>query len=194
MIIKTLETLLSCSFAISLSYTISNMKNIILFFCFFFIANTAIVAQTTQEGDYVFIDVDNEERLRDIIMQFNDYVVYMDIWATWCAACINEFKYKKGLDNHIKNKDVKLLYIAIDRPERKDQWKEMIVKYDLKGYHIFASTNLENQLRDVFGYNQGTLDFPHFTIFKKNSDIGVKDAMWPNSKQSLYSQIDSFLK
>ena len=194
MTIYRFEPLLSCSFVIVLLQRISFMRNIILFFCLFTLCLSTITAQSSQEDDYIFIDVNDEERLRDLIAGFDNYVVYMDIWATWCAACINEFKYKKGLDSHIKNKDVKLLYIAIDRPERKATWKEMIVKYDLKGYHIFASTNLENQLRDVFGYNEGTLDFPHFTIFKKNSDIGVKDALWPNSKQSLYTQIDSFLK
>lgn len=63
-------------------------------------------------------------------------VVYVDVWATWCAPCIEEIPYAKKLQKEFEaNDNVEFLYVSIDRD--KEAWKKFILKdKSWKGLHI----------------------------------------------------------
>ncbi len=63
-------------------------------------------------------------------------VIYIDVWATWCGPCREQFPYAKGLEEKFKNNNrVAFLFVSVDN--NKQAWKNMI-KSDLvpKGIHI----------------------------------------------------------
>ena len=73
---------------------------------------------------------------------------FVDLWATWCRPCIQEFDYKNALDSFLQVKGVKLLYVSVDDVNSKDSWQQFIERKDLKGSHVLASEQL------VCGYKE----------------------------------------
>lgn len=77
---------------------------------------------TNLEGDTV--------RLSDFIGSY----VYIDVWATWCGPCINEFKHYPV----VKNNEAVQLFISVDQDRSK--WENFIKKDAPDGVHVIEST------------------------------------------------------
>lgn len=79
-------------------------------------------------------------------------IIYMDFWASWCGACIEEIDSVSLLKNQFLTSDeIVFLYISVDKDREK--WKNAIKKYGIKGLHLIASEN-DNIIEDyaVVGY------------------------------------------
>lgn len=131
----------------------------------------------------------------EILELFNDRTVYIDLWATWCGPCKQEFNEGQELKDFAKKQDIDMLYISIDRPSAHDKWQDMIKFYDLNGHHLLASQNLVTDIRNRFGEDYGGqkgLSIPRYIIIK-NGEIAVDNAKRPSAKQQLIDQLTSFL-
>lgn len=56
--------------------------------------------------------------------EFKGKMVYIDVWATWCAPCRREIPFVQKLYNEYKRKEIVFISISID--ESKDAWKKML--------------------------------------------------------------------
>jgi thiol-disulfide isomerase/thioredoxin len=50
----------------------------------------------------------------DLINEFEGKVIYVDIWATWCAPCVKSIPYTKKVKEKYKNKNVEVVFLSID--------------------------------------------------------------------------------
>lgn len=68
-------------------------------------------------------------------------IVYVDIWATWCAPCREELPKAKEIQKQFStNEKITFLYVSID--DKTDKWKSFLKSDpDFKGLHI----NISNQ-------------------------------------------------
>jgi thiol-disulfide isomerase/thioredoxin/archaellum component FlaF (FlaF/FlaG flagellin family) len=68
-------------------------------------------------------------------------IVYVDIWATWCAPCRAELPKSKEIHKQFStNENVAFLYVSIDNET--DKWKKFLkADPNFKGLHI----NISNQ-------------------------------------------------
>lgn len=58
--------------------------------------------------------------LSRILAEFKNKLLLIDIWASWCAPCREEFKYSEQLKDKLNGKSVEFLYLSID--ENKKAW------------------------------------------------------------------------
>ena len=128
-------------------------------------------APTTRETiEYVKSEINS---LADISMipeiKGNYYLV--DIWATWCMPCRQQFQYVEELHKLAAGyNNLKIVYITIDEPSAEKEWKELIDKFNLTGYHIFANQKLsQNIALKVFQKN--AISIPHYLLLSPAGDI-----------------------
>ena len=125
--------------------------------------------------------------------EFENKVIYIDIWGTGCSPCIAESKHLPELKKRYKNKDVVFLYLA--KPYgifRISKWKKEMQKYNLEGYHIYMSEELKNNIKkEVPGIRK--VGIPKYILINKNGSVAYPDAPRPSSGDELYKLIDKLL-
>ena len=73
-----------------------------------------------QNEKYIYIDNFQDYHSIEELIKYKDFennVLYIDLWSIGCVPCINEFQFLKELKERFKNKPVKFIYIA-DGPEK----------------------------------------------------------------------------
>lgn len=69
------------------------------------------------------------------IQDFQGKVIYLDIWATWCKPCVEEFPYSKSLRQKILDDDIFFMYLSVDNDTA--NWKSYLhEKKNLNGIHL----------------------------------------------------------
>lgn len=91
-------------------------------------------------------------------------VTYIDIWATWCSPCRDEFKYSTALHKKY-GEDVEFIYICIDSEEA--SFKNALKKYNLQGQHIYLDFNQSKELRKQLNV-QGV---PYYLLVDQNGKV-----------------------
>jgi len=134
---------------------------------------------------------DSIDSFEQLAASFKGQTVYVDLWATWCGPCKEEFAYNKALKAFLQKNNVQALYISIDKDAVDQKWKDMIRYYDLQGYHIRASAKLMNDIRNIFGNNR-SLAIPRYAIIKDGKMV-LNNAKRPSDEEALYKQIAGFL-
>lgn len=68
-------------------------------------------------------------------------VIYLDVWATWCGPCKEEFPHSEKIQRKFKgNPNVAFVYLSIDQDMEK--WKKYLQKNpQLKGVHVNQPQN-----------------------------------------------------
>ncbi|MCX2494652.1 TlpA disulfide reductase family protein [Pedobacter sp. PF22-3] len=112
-------------------------------------------------------------------------VVFIDVWATWCAPCLKEQPALEELEKSFAGKDVVFLSLSIDTDKAK--WQKMVEEKKLSGLHLFTN----NKGSVVSDYE--VTEIPRFILFDKNGKTVSIDAPRPTDAK-LKALIESTLK
>ncbi|MCI5084244.1 MAG: TlpA family protein disulfide reductase [Saprospiraceae bacterium] len=146
----------------------------------------------------VLENYENINTYKSLVNRFKGKVILLDLWGTWCGPCKREFQFKDGLKKYIKDKDIVLVYVNIDRPNGEARWEKMINSANLTGYHVYANQDLISDLRKRF-YKRVNPDgrkvmgLPTYVIIDRNGKVVNKNAPRPSSQQKLYSTLHQVL-
>jgi len=123
------------------------------------------------------------------LSSLKDKIVFVDVWATWCAPCKEQLPDLKRIQAEFENEDrVEFLYISIDRD--KEAWKEMI-KNDKswKGLHI-----IQNEIEiESFWKAYKIAGVPAYMLIDREGVIVEAKALRP-SEGKLAEQIRGLLE
>jgi thiol-disulfide isomerase/thioredoxin len=136
--------------------------------------------------------IDNPDKittLSECLEKLRGKKIYIDVWATWCGPCKDEFKYKDSLNSLLRSKGFEILYISIDKAEKDNQWKEMIKYYNLEGYHIRTNKEFSADMYRLFDKN-GSISIPWYLLIDERGKIIDKDASRPSEIEQLKKDLE----
>ena len=102
-------------------------------------------------------------------VSLDDYrgkVVLLNIWATWCAPCVEEAPSLEKLNNRFKEDDFKMLAVSID-----EEGENAIIPF-MKKYKLTFPVLLDPE-RNIMGL-YGATAVPESIIIRKNGIIDEK--------------------
>ena len=123
---------------------------------------------------------------------FSGEYVFVDLWATWCSPCIQDFMYKNELKAFLETKSIKPLYISIDKESDRDKWCTFVTTKELQGFHSLASEQLVEDIKQVLYHNDEVM-IPRYLLINKKGEIIGSDLPRPSDLEKLKITIDKLL-
>lgn len=114
------------------------------------------------------INVIDEKELEKIINERSGKVLFINVWATWCIPCIEEFPDLVKIDEYYKGKDVDIISLNVDFGPGLDSLVISFLEKQNAGFTVFnvkekSSENIINLLNPEWN---GAI--PATFIFDKN--------------------------
>lgn len=105
-------------------------------------------------------------------------LLFIDIWGTWCAPCIEEIPYLNKLQERYKNnKNVLIMSIACDKESARPKWLAFLKSHkEMNWAQYQVTTEGDKILDDVYH----TFGIPRFMIIDKKGIIIDADAERPS--------------
>lgn len=92
-------------------------------------------------------------------------LLYIDIWATWCAPCRAEIPALKALQEEYKGKDLTFVSISVDQD--KDKWKDFVAKEGLTGVQLYENIAIHPDFAEKYELS----GIPRFILVDKEGKI-----------------------
>ena len=126
----------------------------------------------------------------DLLSRFAGKKLYVDVWATWCGPCKEEFANEKSLHELLESKGYEMLYLSVDKEDADVQWRDMVAYYQLRGHHIRAGESLINDLQRLYGAD-GAMAIPWNMIVDTRGNIVQLHAPRPSDPVALSTALDA---
>jgi thiol-disulfide isomerase/thioredoxin len=126
-----------------------------------------------------------------LLKRFEGKTVLIDIWATWCHPCVEEFNHKASIAPFIKSGALEVLYISIDKPQWEDRWKQSIKINQLEGNHFRADAIFIEDMWKAIGDDTGLI--PRYVLIDKQGKIFKSTAARPSAGDALIKQVESLI-
>jgi thiol-disulfide isomerase/thioredoxin len=141
------------------------------------------------ENSHLFnCEKDNSiDNLNEILKKYKGKVIYLDVWATWCAPCMREMRFTPSLKKNLKGKDVVFLYLAVSTPAK--TWRNIICKEHIAGEHYLLNKKLHKELSKKYELK----GIPHFALFDKNGKLIENKTLRPSSGKEIQNKIEKLL-
>ncbi|WP_291530691.1 TlpA family protein disulfide reductase [Bacteroides sp. UBA939] len=165
---------------------------------------TAIINEKVKEendsvdefsADQIFIKekIDSLSQLKDVEELKGKYL-YIDLWASWCMPCRAEFSHKDKVEEILSTyKDAVTLYVSIDLKNQEKAWNNCIKSYKLAGFHLRASSNLQQDIQKKV-YGTDNYEIPRYILISPTGEILHKDLPRPSNYPELKEVLDGIMK
>ncbi|HJS55458.1 MAG TPA: TlpA disulfide reductase family protein, partial [Chitinophagaceae bacterium] len=149
-----------------------------------FISDTAYVGKSA----YNFTLPDSTGRMFSM-KDFRGKVVFIDVWASWCGPCREQFPFLKEVEEGYKdNNDIVFMGISIDRGKDREKWRKMMKKENLHGVQLLDDTG--KFFADKYEINA----IPRFLLVSKDGKWIEVRCPRPEAKEDLKRYLDKALQ
>ncbi len=132
----------------------------------------------TPFGGHLFVSdkTTGRDLLKAIRSAYPDKLIILDIWATWCAPCMEQMPYSKNLHQETKrqNLPVEFVYLCTSGGSKEDKWTNKIVELELPGTHVYVDENHINELFELFKKS----GYPSYVVIKPDGRTDVNAIQW----------------
>ncbi|WP_185283526.1 TlpA disulfide reductase family protein [Hymenobacter sp. NBH84] len=120
----------------------------------------------------------SRQTLAALLARHRGKVIYLDLWASWCAPCIMEFPATAALRRHYQGKPVVVIQLSTDKD--KQAWQQAGKKFlaGVREQYHFASPTTAGFLKR-FTVNS----IPRYVLLDKYGIVRYADALRPNDPE-----------
>lgn len=122
----------------------------------------------------------------EVLSQFENKIVYLDFWASWCSPCLRSIPQTMKFADHYRNKDVVVIYVG--NRDQRSSLENAIKKHGILGKHIILNQNETEIWRKEFEVG----GIPTYILLDRNQKVIDLDAPHPENP-SVFNLIDSLL-
>ena len=130
--------------------------------------------------------VAEDKVIETILSKYKDKVVFIDLWATWCAPCLEAIKQFRVTKGDFRDKDVVFVYLTNGSSPRK-LWEEKIK--GIGDEHYYLTKDQWSYMMDHFGFEY----IPSYLLFNKEGLLINRFSSFPGS-DVVKEAIDNLLK
>ncbi len=124
------------------------------------------------------------------LTDFKGRIVYVDVWATWCAPCVEEIPHSIKLQEFFKD-DPSIIFLNISVDGNAETWKHKVaLEKDWGGVHI----NLNKVQKDSLSVNYQLTGYPTYILIDKDGKIVTTRAQRPSSGEELKAELEKLSK
>lgn len=152
-----------------------------------------VKAQSKSDSIKVIANYENINSVKTLLANFKGKPVFVDMWASWCEPCKEEFKYSKALHAALRERNIEMLYVSIDKDTSNIAWKKDMQAFDLTGNHIKANKALRDDLTTMIWGGVDAFSIPNYLLFNSDGNLLLKSAMPPDMGVALLKQLDNAL-
>jgi thiol-disulfide isomerase/thioredoxin len=117
---------------------------------------------------------------------FRGKYIYIDVWATWCKPCREEFPFLDTLKKHFKDEnELQIIAVSIDKDFQK--WSKFVSETKMSGLQLHAASDSDF----VKFYDIGAL--PRYILIDKNGIVVNHSEMRP-SDAGIIKKIEDTIK
>lgn len=121
-------------------------------------------------------DLENYKGGKTSLKSLAGKYVYIDVWATWCAPCIQQIPDLKKVEEKYHGKNIAFVSLSIDKLTEKTKWRNMIKEKQLKGIQLFG----ESDWNSKFVKDYEITGIPRFILIDPQGNIVDADAPRPS--------------
>ncbi len=115
---------------------------------------------------------------------YNGKFVYIDVWATWCKPCLAQIPALKDLEKAYEGKNIVFVSISSDRPDKHEEWKNMIKTKGMGGIQLYAGENVS------FFQEYQIASIPRFIFIDTEGNIINSNAPRPSEKDKIQAMFE----
>ena len=141
-----------------------------------------------------------EEELKDITdgkalfefitAPFRGYVIYVDVWGTWCGPCRGQMEYVPALKKMLEGKPVVYLYFCNNSPD--DAWRIYIRQNHLDTDNAIHYNLPKIQESAIERYLEVS-GFPTYRLVDTTGRLVPGGAPWPSNPSAVVAAIEQLL-
>lgn len=119
-------------------------------------------------------NVPEDKVMETIVSKYKDRVVFIDLWATWCAPCLEAMKQFRDAKSNFRDKDVVFVYLTNGSSPHK-LWEEKIK--GIGGEHYYLTDAQWRYIMDYFGFE----GIPSYLLYDKEGLLINKFTAFPGN-------------
>ncbi len=116
-------------------------KQIVLFLCFAVLTAFGSVSESAAQhiSDEELLKDTTGEELQEVIRSYQgEKAVLVNVWATWCAPCIEEFPYIVDLKQEYED-ELHVVFVSADFPSQRDKALEFLKEQNVDWATFFKT-------------------------------------------------------
>jgi peroxiredoxin len=135
----------------------------------------------------VTLDTIDSAGIANLVKTNSDKLLLINVWATWCGPCVNEFPSLVDINRMYRRRDFQFISISADDPAKKDKALKMLKSLHAANSNYIFNIDDKYQLIDVVDPNwDGAL--PYTMIVEPGGKI-VYSKQGPVDPQALKTAI-----